>query len=51
VVRITQAGEASMVVSGSGMVGFSFVPGGGALIATANAVYHVALGIEGWRLF
>jgi sugar lactone lactonase YvrE len=51
VVRITQAGEASMVVSGSGIIGFSFVPGGGALIATANAVYHVALGIEGWRLF
>jgi sugar lactone lactonase YvrE len=51
VVRITQDGEASLVVSGSGIVGFSFVPGGGALLATATAVYHVALGIEGWRLF
>jgi DNA-binding beta-propeller fold protein YncE len=51
IVRITQAGEAALVVSGSGIVGFSFVPGGAALLATATAVYHVALGIEGWRLF
>ncbi|MBT9329636.1 gluconolaconase [Acidipila sp. 4G-K13] len=51
IVRITQDGEASLAVSGSGIVGFCFVPGGGALLATASAVYHVALGIEGWRLF
>ncbi|MBV8630783.1 MAG: gluconolaconase [Silvibacterium sp.] len=51
VVRITQSGEAHLVVAGSGIVGFTFVPGGNALVATNTAVYHVALGIEGWRAF
>jgi len=51
VVRITPAGEAQLVVAGSGIVGFTFVPGGNALVATNTAVYHVALGIEGWRAF
>ena len=51
VVRITLAGEAQLVVAGSGIVGFTFVPGGNALVATNTAVYHVALGIEGWRAF
>jgi hypothetical protein len=32
-------------------VGFNFVPGGGALVATTTSIYHVALGVEGWRLF
>ncbi|MBV8674365.1 MAG: gluconolaconase [Acidobacteriaceae bacterium] len=51
VVRISQTGEAQLVVAGSGIVGFTFVPGGNALVATSTAVYHVALGIEGWRAF
>jgi sugar lactone lactonase YvrE len=51
VVRIAQTGEAQLVVAGSGIVGFTFVPGGNALVATNTAVYHVALGIEGWRAF
>ncbi len=51
VARITQTGEAQLVVAGSGIVGFTFVPGGNALVATNTAVYHVALGIEGWRTF
>jgi sugar lactone lactonase YvrE len=51
VVRISQTGEAQLVVSGSGIVGFTFVPGGNTLVATNTAVYHVALGIEGWRAF
>ncbi len=51
VVRISQTGEAQVVVAGSGIVGFTFVPGGNALVATNSAVYHVALGIEGWRAF
>lgn len=50
VVAVTPRGEASLAVSGTGIVGFSFVPGGGALVATNTSVYHVALGIEGWRL-
>jgi sugar lactone lactonase YvrE len=51
VAMITPAGEATLVISGPGIVGFNFVPGGGALIATNTSIYHVALGIEGWRLF
>jgi sugar lactone lactonase YvrE len=47
---ITPTGEASLAVSGPGIVGFSFVPGGGALLATSTSIYHLALGIEGWRL-
>jgi sugar lactone lactonase YvrE len=49
VVRIAQSGEASLAVAGSGIVGFTFVPGGNALVATATSIYDVALGIEGWR--
>jgi sugar lactone lactonase YvrE len=58
VVRVTQAGQAQLVIAGSEIVGFAFIPGGNALVATLHphpsphsAVYHVALGIEGWRTF
>ncbi len=51
VVRITQTGEASLVLAGSGIAGLAFAPGGGLLAATSTAIYHVALGIEGLRLF
>ncbi len=47
---VTPQGDASLAVSGPGVVGFSFVPGGAALLATNTSVYHVALGVEGWRL-
>lgn len=47
---ISPQGEASLAVAGPGIVGFSFVPGGGALLATNTSIYHVALGVEGWRL-
>jgi sugar lactone lactonase YvrE len=50
VVAITPEREASLAVAGTGLVGFSFVPGGGALLATSTSLYHVALGVEGWRL-
>lgn len=59
VVAITPQGETSLAVAGTGMVGFAFVPGGGALLTTlrtsssgapTGSLYHVALGIEGWRL-
>lgn len=49
IVRISQSGEASMAVAGSGIVGLAFVPGGNTLVATATSVYEVALGVEGWR--
>ena len=50
VIVVTPEGEASLAISGTGIVGFSFVSGGNALLATHTAVYHVALGVEGWRL-
>jgi sugar lactone lactonase YvrE len=50
VALITPQGEASLALSGTGIVGFAFVPGGGALVATNTSLYHVTLGIEGWRL-
>jgi sugar lactone lactonase YvrE len=50
IVAITPTGEASLAIAGTGLVGFCFVPGGGALIATNTSLYHVALGVEGWRL-
>jgi sugar lactone lactonase YvrE len=49
VVRISQSGEASLAIAGSGIVGLAFVPGGNVLVTTATTVYDVALGIEGWR--
>jgi sugar lactone lactonase YvrE len=51
VAMITPQGEASLAVSGPGIVGFNFVPGGGALLATNTSIYQVGLGVEGWRLF
>lgn len=51
IVSITPKGEASLAIAGSGTVGLAFVRGGSAIVATNNAVYDVALGIEGVRLF
>jgi sugar lactone lactonase YvrE len=49
VVMITPQGEPSLAVAGTGLVGFTFVPGGSALLATNTSIYHVPLGVEGWR--
>ncbi len=43
IVRITPAGEASLVVSGSNLVGLCLLPNGKAALATRDAVYEVAL--------
>ena len=59
VVRVTPAGEASLVLSGTNIVGVAFSPLGAAILATnvqtANgydgAVYDVDLGVEGLELF
>ena len=50
VVMVPRQDDPSLVISGNGVVGFTFVPGGGALVATNTSLYHVALGVEGWRL-
>lgn len=50
IVRITPDREASLAVSGSNLVGLAFLEDGCAALATRDALYHVALDIEGRRL-
>ncbi|WP_263374976.1 gluconolaconase [Granulicella aggregans] len=50
IVRITPRKEASLAVSGSNLVGLAFLEDGCAALATRDALYHVALDIEGRRL-
>lgn len=47
VVKITPKREASLVISGSGIVGLAFLPEGDAAVATRDTVYHVGLDILG----
>jgi hypothetical protein len=41
--------EPEIVISGSGIVGLAFSPSSSAIVATHNAIYDVALGVEGLR--
>jgi sugar lactone lactonase YvrE len=50
IVRITPQREASLAVSGSNLVGLAFLEDGCAALATRDALYHVALDIEGRKL-
>jgi sugar lactone lactonase YvrE len=50
-IRITPAGKAELVVSGSNLVGVAFSPLGTAILATHEAVYDVNLGVEGLKLY
>ncbi|HWZ52705.1 MAG TPA: hypothetical protein VNW54_14695 [Granulicella sp.] len=50
IVRITPNREASLALSGSDLVGLAFLEDGCAALATRDALYHVALDIEGRRL-
>lgn len=43
IIRITPAGEATLVASGSNLVGLCFLPDGNIALATRDAVYSVAL--------
>lgn len=45
-VRLTPRREPSLVVSGSGIVGLAFGPGGNVILATTSSIYDVALGID-----
>ena len=47
IVRITPSGEASLAVSGNGLVGLAFAPGRSAVLATTSAVHHLSWGIQG----
>ncbi len=47
VVKINPKREASLVISGSGIVGLAFLPESDAAIATRDTIYHVGLDIVG----
>ncbi len=51
VVRVTATGEASLVLSGTNIVGVAFSPLGSVVLATNQAIYDVDLGVEGQNLF
>ena len=50
IIRITPRREASLIVSGSNLVGLAFLEDGNATLATRDSLYHIALDIEGRRL-
>jgi sugar lactone lactonase YvrE len=50
IVRITPGGASSLAVSGNNLVGLAFLEDGCAALATRDALYHVALDIEGRKL-
>jgi sugar lactone lactonase YvrE len=50
IVKITPAAEASLVVAGQNLVGLAFAPGRSAVLATTNAVHHLAWDIAGKAL-
>jgi hypothetical protein len=50
IVRITPDREASFAISGNNLVGLTFVEDGCAVLATRDALYHVALDVEGRSL-
>ncbi|SDE68125.1 IPT/TIG domain-containing protein [Terriglobus roseus] len=47
IIRITPEKEASLVLSGAGLVGLAFTEAGEAVLATNSALYTVDLGVEG----
>jgi sugar lactone lactonase YvrE len=51
IVRIDPHHQATLAVSGNNVVGLTFLDDGCAALATRDALYHVALDIEGRRLF
>ena len=51
IIRIDPHHQATLAVSGNNLVGLTFLEDGCAALATRDALYHVALDIEGRRLF
>jgi sugar lactone lactonase YvrE len=47
IVKISPNGRATLEVAGSGLVGLAFAPGRSAILATTNAVHHLAWNIPG----
>lgn len=50
IIRVTPEREASVAVSGNNLVGLAFLEDGNAALATRDALYHVALDVEGRKL-
>jgi len=50
IVKITPGGHAALEVAGAGLVGLAFAPGRSAILATTNAVHHLAWNIQGLPL-
>src|SRR2546423_10609211 len=50
VVKLTPNGEASIVVSGHGLVGLAFAPGRAGILATTSGIHHLSWGIQGKQL-
>lgn len=50
IVKITPAGQATLEVSGYGVVGIAFAPGRSAVVATTSAVHHLQCDIQGLSL-
>jgi hypothetical protein len=50
IVKITPTGQASLEVAGAGLVGLAFAPGRSVVLATNNAVHHLAWNIQGMPL-
>lgn len=50
IVKITPDVQASVAVSGNGLVGLAFAPGRSAVLATTSAVHHLSWGIQGKAL-
>lgn len=50
IVKITPDAHASLEVSGQGLVGLAFAPGGAVVLATNSAVHHLSWDIPGARL-
>jgi glucose/arabinose dehydrogenase len=50
IVKITPKGEASLEVAGNSLVGLAFAPGRSVILATNNAVHHLAWNIQGMPL-
>jgi IPT/TIG domain len=51
IVTIRPDSHASLAVAGSGLVGLAFAPGRSAVLASTNAVYHLAWDVAGAPLF
>lgn len=50
IVKITPDGNSSLAIAGSGLVGMAFSPGRAAVLATTNAIHHLAWDVQGMSL-